>query len=159
MKNDNVSLLDNDQMARREHDPAHDAKRVVIVGADGTSIGQEIASSIKESLKDIKLDAPQIIQSPMPQAQTQQIDPLVIKIPYQTVIKETEIVTIEKPIYVTEIKLVEVPTIVIQKEVQLVEIPAQQIASKPTESKLMHWLLILQTGASIILSVMHFLHK
>lgn len=116
MKNPKYSLLDSGQMASYTFDEENDAQRVVVVG------GSDIASSIKEALKDIKVTVEAQTQ-PQVTNINQGLDPLVIKIPYQTVVKEIEIKEIEKPIIIEKTKIVEIekPVIVTKTEVITVE--------------------------------------
>lgn len=153
MKNTNISLLDVAQIQVQTFDSVHDAQRVILVGSDG----QQIANAVKDALMNLKVEVnaltPAPLSSPIPQ-----IDPLVIKIPYQTVVKETEFVTIEKPIIVYEYKTIEIEKPIIIREIEIREIEKQVIVKeyehKPT---LLTGLLMIQTLATIILSIMHFL--
>jgi len=151
MQNKNLSLLDTDQMSKRTFDQEHDAQRVILVGSDG----QQIADSIKDALKDIKIEVPQAPVAPA-QSITQVVPSFdVIKIPYQTVVKEIEIKEIEKQVFVPEYRIIEIEKQVIVPEYRSIEIP---IKTEQKESKLLHILLVVQTLASIILSIMHFYH-
>lgn len=172
MKNKNISMLDAEQMGRQEHDGQHDAKRVIIVGGDGS----QIAESIKQSLKDLKIEvsqdkvieaihaikmpefskeygSPALTPSPTPEIRIERIE-----IP--TIIKEIEYRTleVEKPVYITETKTIEIPVVV--PEVRIIEVEKQVVVVEPkiidSSSNLIKALIIIQTIA-IILSL--FLHK
>lgn len=157
MKNKNISMLDAEQMGRQEHDGLHDAKRVLIVGGDGS----QIADSIKESLKDLKLELSQdqvveaIKNIKMPEFPKEYGSPALMipevrieRIEIPTIVKEIEYRTleIEKPVYITETKIVEVEKPVVVPEVNIID----------SSSNLMKALLVIQTIA-ILFSL--FLHK
>lgn len=159
MKNKNISMLDTEQMNRQEHDAMADAKRVVIVGGDG----HQIAESIKQSLKDLKIEVsqdqvvdaikgikfpelPPPIGSP---ALTSEMRIERIEVP--TIIKEIEYRTIEieKPVYITETKTIEIPVVV--PEVKIIEIEKQVVVVESkivdSSSNLVKALLVVQTIA------------
>lgn len=156
MKNRNISLLDEHQMAQRVFDEDQDAQRVTIVGM--ADLGQSIANSIKESLGSIKaapelghynhieykeIKIPEIIK---------ETDVQIVYVP-QTVIEYREI---EKPVIVTEIKVVEIEKPVIVKEIQVIEVP---MIITESSSKKIELLMFAQTVVLIILSLIHFYHK
>jgi len=148
-RNDDLSLLDNDQLIKREHEQTYDAKRVFIVGGQVPDYSEQI----KDGLKNLTITSG-----------TSEVKIERIEVP--VIVKEIEIRTIEVPTVVKETLTVEIPVIVIQKEVQIIEIPTivervriVEIPAKMEESKLMHWLLIAQTLASIILSIIHLSKK
>jgi hypothetical protein len=162
MKNVNISLLDQEQMSRQEHDALHDAKRVIIVGGDGA----QIADSIKESLKNLKMNGseqPNTVYIP---------DIRVLEVP--KIIKEIEFKEIEKPVVVTELKIVEIerPTVVTELRIVEIEKPIflpqieiieveKPIIVKELEPISMHLkiLLVAQTLALIarfVLDIIHF---
>lgn len=157
MKNQNVSLLDSDQMARAEHDCKSDAKRVIIVGSS------DIAESIKAGLKDIKIDV-QPMQAPTSQAQIITIPSApeikVIEVPTTVVIKEIEYREIEKPVFITEVKMVEIEKPIFIKEFEIKEIEKQVIIREyqamPSSIK---YLLLAQTIALFIISLTILLKK
>lgn len=153
MKNDNLSLLDNDQIIKREHDQDHDAKRVVIVGGDG----KQIADSIKEGLKDLKIEIPASNQ----EVQEKVVyipEPRVLEIP--TIVKQIEIREIEKPVVMTEVKIVEVERPIIVPEVRIIEVEKQVIVkqSEPM-STFIKTVLILQTLAVMARVFFEIVHK
>jgi hypothetical protein len=150
--NENLSLLDNDQIIKREHDQASDAKRVVIVNSDYSA---QIAESIKESLKDIKIDVTTTNVAQPQQAQSSSVQ--IIEIP--VIVKEIEIKEVEKIVVVENTKTVEIPVIVIQEKIVEIEKPIfiYKETKHEKDSKFTHYLLIAQTFVSIVLSIMHFL--
>lgn len=143
MKNQNLSLLDANQMTSRTFDESHDAQRVLVVGSD-------IAESIKDALKDIKIEAN---STPM-SLPVQQIDPLVIKIPYQTVIKETEIVTVNIPTIVTEYKTIEIEKPIVVTEYKTIE---KQIVVKEYQEfpKSLIYMFAAQIFISLLALILH----
>lgn len=163
MKNNNLTLLDNDQLIRAEHDQDHDAKRVIIVGGDAA----QIAQSVKEGLKDLKMDftlsdeqiaalrpAPAPVVSMQPEIQFRTIEVPVI-------VKEIEYRTIEVPVTIkeTEIKVIEIEKQVIVKEIEIREIEKHIFIYKSSQTLIIKCLLVIQVAASITLGFLHFFHK
>lgn len=160
MKNRNISLLDEHQMAQRVFDEDQDAQRVTIVGM--ADLGQNLADSLKESLKDINI----VFKQPENTGHYNHIEYKEIKIP--EIIKETDVQIvyvpqtvieyreIEKPVIVTEIKVVEIEKPVIIKEIQVIEVP---MIITESSSKKIELLMFAQTVVLIILSLIHFYHK
>lgn len=155
MKNDKISLLDKEQIAVRIFDESNDAQRVILVGSDGRSIAEGISSSVKDALKDIKIEVKE------PTITTQQLptqaasNPLVIKIPYQTIIKETEIVSIDKPIIIPEIKFIEIEKPIIVTEIKIIEVPVIVKELKPFPKTII-WLLF---GFQLLINLLLIFHK
>lgn len=154
-KNNNLSLLDRDQITRASFDADMDATRVTIVGM--SDLGSNIANSISESLKSIKLDLPQLEKSVeykeirIPELVREQ-SVQIISVP--EIIREQIVKTIEieKPIYITEIKIVEVPLIV--KEIEYRDLEKQVIVTQTADvSKFLYALIILQTISFLALSL------
>ncbi len=146
MKNRNLSLLDREQIAIRLFDGEQDAQRVILVGSD-------IAESIKESLKDLKIEVksqPQILAQP---------EIKTIEIP--TIIKEVEIKEIEKVIVVPEYRLIEIEKPVIIKEVQVIEVEKAIIQTevKTVEvsviPKAFLWLFVVQIFINLVTLILH----
>lgn len=152
MKNSNVSLLDKEQIVVRMFDSENDAQRVVLVGSDG----QQIAESIKDSLKDLKIEFPKI--NNQSEVKTVYIpDPKIFEVP--VIIKEVQIQEIEKPIIITEIKVIEIEKPVVVPEVKIIEIE-KHIIIKQSEpmTNLIKYILIIQTIAilaRVFLEVIH----
>jgi|SRR5271165_5556809 len=152
-KNENLSLLDIHQMSHLMFDEKNDAQRVILVGGDG----KQIADSIKESLKDLKIDVniPEIKQQ-----EIQQVEPLVLKIPYQTVVKELEIKEIEKIVFVPEVKIVEIEKPIIVTEVKIIEVEKTVIVKELEHlPNILIWLLGVQTFISFVSLVLTIIHK
>lgn len=152
-KNPNISLLDPHQVTLQEHDAHSDAKRVVIVGASG------IAESIKEGLKDLKIDiapaAPQVTQALAPQIITVP-EYKIIEVPTTVVIKEIEYRELEKPVIVPEIRVIEVEKPVFIKEIEYREIEKQVIVYEKAEiPTYVKYLLLIHTIANVIISLVH----
>lgn len=152
-KNPNISLLDPHQVTLQEHDAHSDAKRVVIVGASG------IAESIKEGLKDLKIDiapaAPQVTQALVPQIITVP-EYKIIEVPTTVVIKEIEYRELEKPVIVPEIRVIEVEKPVFIKEIEYREIEKQVIVYEKAEiPTYVKCLLLIHTIANVIISLVH----
>jgi hypothetical protein len=158
MKNKNRSNLDHNQVVMHMFDSEHDAQRVIIVGGDSA----QIAESIKESLKDLKVEISQdkvveaIQNIKMPDYTTaavmpQQAEVRIERIEVPTIIQHTEYKTIEieKPIYITETKTVEIPVVV--PEVKIIEVEKQVIVVEQkivdSSSSLVKALLVIQTIA------------
>lgn len=164
MKNRNISLLDEHQMAQRVFDEDQDAQRVTIVGM--ADLGQNLADSLKESLKESLKDINIVFKQPENTGHYNHIEYKEIKIP--EIIKETDVQIvyvpqtvieyreIEKPVIVTEIKVVEIEKPVIIKEIQVIEVP---MIITESSSKKIELLMFAQTVVLIILSLIHFYHK
>ncbi len=102
----------------------NDAQRVIVVGKDGL----EIAETIKESLKDLKIetkqsDKIQIIEVPKIITEYKEIEKIIPVIEYKVIeieklviVKEIQIIEIEKPIIINQSQVLEVPVIVKQLE-------------------------------------------
>lgn len=153
MKNKNLSLLDANQMTARTFDEVHDAQRVVLVSGD---LSESIVAAVKDGLKDMTVNvqstsAPAILQ-PIPHPS----EPIVITIPYQTVVKELEVVTVHVPTIVTEYKVLEIekPIVITQTEVITVEkqIVVTQYKDIP---KLYVYLFIAQLIISLLITILH----
>jgi hypothetical protein len=152
MKNTNLSLLDSEQMTRQEHDITYDAKRVVIVG----DTGKQIAESIKDGLKDLKIDLPKeerqekIVYIP---------EPKIIEVP--VIVKEIDIREIEKPIIITEVKIVEIEKPIIVPEIKVVEIEKQVIVKEFIDLPLfIKYTLIAQAIATVVMALISIIvHK
>lgn len=114
----NLTQRDNNQIERHEHDESIDAKRVYIVGgadikvnADTAQIASSVASAVKEGLAEIvpvmRLDSPktEIVVVKEPQ---------IIEVEKQVIITEKEIVYVDKPVIIekTIYKEIEKPVIV-----------------------------------------------
>lgn len=140
MKNRNLSLLDKEQIAVRIFDDEQDAQRVILVGSD-------IAETIKEGLKDFKIEVVQQDKTTFPEYKIQTIE-----IP--TIVKEIEIKEIEKQVIVTEYKFIEKPIIV--KEIQIIEVEKAVVNTEiktikvPVLPKAFLWLFGIQVLISLI---------
>lgn len=121
-KNPNLSQLDTNQLAIREHDQENDAKRVIIVGQELSGLAEGISKAVEQGLANARLELPKtdtqqdhfnIIEVEKP-VYIPQVDYQFVEIP--KIVKEIEYKEIEKPIYITEYKTIEVPVII--KEIQ-----------------------------------------
>lgn len=139
MKNNNLTLLDTNQIQVLQHDSENDAQRVIIIG----DTGKDIVKSIKDGLKDLKLDVNFSQEEPKGGFHLERIE-----IP--TIVKEIEIIEIEKPIVITEIKVIEIERPVIVPEVRIIEIE-KQILVKESEpmSTFIKYVLVIQTLAVV----------
>ena len=115
----NLTQRDNNQIERHEHDESIDAKRVYIVGgadikvnADTSQIANSVASAVKEGLADLvpvmKLE---------PSSKTEVIvvkEPQIVEVEKQVVVTQKEIVYVDKPVIIekTVYKEIEKPIIV-----------------------------------------------
>lgn len=152
MKNQNLSLLDANQMSSLMFDEKHDAQRVVIVG---DNMAESIANAVTEGIKNIKID----VAPPAPFVQpivTPQLDPLVIKIPYQTVIKETEVVTINVPTIVTEYKIIEVEKPIMITNTEVVTVEKQIVVTQYKDiPQVLYWLFGAQLLINLLTAILH----
>lgn len=116
----NFTLRDPNAILAHEHDEKNDAKRVILVGTDMSSMTESIKSSISDGLKDLKIEIPSQNQ--------QQFVTKTEKIEVPVIVKETTVERIEVPVVVkeVEVKTVEVEKVIIIKEPQIVEIPIMQ---------------------------------
>jgi len=115
----NLTQRDNNQIERHEHDESIDAKRVYIVGggdikvsADTSQIADSVASAVKEGLSDLipimKLE---------PQQKQEYIvikEPQIVEIEKQVIVTQKELVYVDKPVIIEKIvyKEIEVPLVV-----------------------------------------------
>lgn len=123
--------LDSNEIPRYTYDEEQNASRVTLVGDFG------IAKSIKESLKNLKIDVnassvnktePIIVKEYLPgEVRFEQIQvPVIVKeieyreIQVPVIQHEVRVIEIEKPIIQKEIITVEVPVIIKEKELQMV---------------------------------------
>lgn len=95
-----MSLVDPDQAVRYVFDDKLKANRVVIVGSDNQDITDSIKEAVKLGLKDIKID---LTNNKEPQV-TERIIEKLVEIPKIEYVEK--IVVVEKP---TDIKIVEIP--------------------------------------------------
>jgi hypothetical protein len=112
-KNEKLTLLDNSQILRSTFDEENNAQRVILIGSDGF----QITESIKESLKDLKIEVIATEQQKIPF-----IAPEIKIIEIPKIIKELEIREVEKVILVPEYRVIEIETPIIVKELQIVEV-------------------------------------
>ncbi len=157
MKNQNLTLLDRDQVTILEHDQANDAKRVIIVGGDGA----QIAESIKESLKDIKVDFK--LDEEKIRGLLNEFKPAPAVLPEHTIVpvEHTKIEKIEVPVIIkeTEFQVIEKPIVVKEVELKIIEIEKPVFIYQPSETLLIKCLLVIQVAASITLGLLHFFNK
>jgi hypothetical protein len=115
----NLTQRDNNQIERHEHDESIDAKRVYIVGgadikvnADTSQIANSVASAVKEGLADLvpvmKLE---------PSSKTEVIvvkEPQIVEVEKQVVVTQKEIVYVDKPVIIekTVYKEIEKPIVI-----------------------------------------------
>lgn len=117
----NLTQRDNSQIERHEHDESIDAKRVYIVGgadirvnADTSQIANSVASAVKEGLADLvpvmKLESPQ----------KQEIvvikEPQIVEVEKQVVVTQKEIVYVDKPVIMEKIVYKEIEKPILIKE-------------------------------------------
>lgn len=123
-----LSNLDPNQITTRMFDEESDAQRVVLVG--DTRI-DDITGAVKEALSNLTVNmastpaisqAPQIIYVPQIVKETE-----IVTVEKSIVTKEVEVVTIEKPIITTEIQVVTIEKPVIVTEIKIIEIEKQVI--------------------------------
>lgn len=116
-----MSLRDNDQIVKYEHDDDLCAKRVIIVGGDFKMDidPSQITDAIKEGLKDIKLEAQPSVQS------SESIRIEKIDVPFPIIEKDIQVIHVKEtvPVITTEIKIVEIEKPIIQEKVVTVEKP------------------------------------
>lgn len=155
MKNKNTSLLDVQQMQVLSFDQDHDANRVIIVGSS------DIAEQIREGLKDIKITVeatPQVV----PAAQQVQAphEPLVIKVPYQTIIKEIEIHEIEKPIIIEKTQIVEVEKTIVVPQQEVITVEKHHIVKEQQQiPKAFMYIMMAQTFIAFLSLLASLTHK
>jgi len=115
----NLTQRDNNQIERHEHDESIDAKRVYIVGgadikvnADTSQIATSVASAVKEGLAELvpvmKLES---------SSKTEVVivkEPQIVEVEKQVVVTQKEIVYVDKPVIIekTVYKEIEKPIIV-----------------------------------------------
>jgi hypothetical protein len=124
--------LDSKEIPRYTYDEDKNAQRVVLVGDFG------IAESIKESLKDLKIDlptpqihdthrAPEIVEKYIPgPVQTIEVPVIVRETQFKDVpviIKETEYKEISVPTIVKETEFRDVPVLIKETEIRTIEVP------------------------------------
>lgn len=139
MKNSNLSQLDVNQIKTRTFDAENDAERVVLVGENLSIDSDKIIDAIKQGIKDIKLQVPDIIFPEqksqeliekhifIPKIETVEIPVILKEIEYREIEKPIyieKIVTIEKPVYITEYKEIEKQVIV--KEIEIREVKVER---------------------------------
>lgn len=151
-----ITNLDTDQCTRYTYDEASQAQRVIVTNDFG------ISDAIKESLKNLTIQpstaAPtqqniERIEIPMPIYKTE-----FIQIP--TILKEMQIVEVEKTIIIKEYEKIEVPvekTVYKEVQVPIITKEIQYIEPKQPDNKLLHILIGLQTMILIILTISQFL--
>lgn len=139
MKNIKLSQLDTNQIIQRKFDEENDAERVVLVGENLTIDSDKIVNAIKEGIKDIRIQAPEINfpeqKNPeliekhifIPKIEMVEVPVILKEIEYREIerpIYIEKIITIEKPIFITEIKEIEKQIIV--KEIEIREIKVER---------------------------------
>lgn len=116
-----LTQRDNSQIERHEHDESIDAKRVYIVGggdikvsADTSQIATSVASAVKEGLAEL------IPVMKLEPTQKQEIvvikEPQIVEIEKQVVVTEKEIVYVDKPVIIEKIVYKEIEKPVVIKE-------------------------------------------
>lgn len=168
MNNKNLSALDPHQMLHRTFDDTIDAQRVVIVGNE--NIGQMIAQSVSEALKNTTFDiGPLVTPAPVPaQDVVGHYELKEIKVPeiirevqivqVPQIVKEIEYREVEKTVIVTEYKTIEVPVVI--KEIEVIEKPVVIVERVTAEfPKFFKALIVIQTIASILFTLMFLLKK
>lgn len=122
----NLTQRDNNQIERHEHDESIDAKRVYIVGgadikvnADTSQIANSVASAVKEGLADLvpvmKLE---------PSSKTEVVivkEPQIIEVEKQVVVTQKEIVYVDKPVIMEKIVYKEIEKPVVIKDSGVVQ--------------------------------------
>lgn len=110
----NLTLRDQNQINRHEHNEEFNARRVVIVGgsdininADSDKIADSISSALKESFANLK--QPEVIEKYIVVK-----EPQIIEIEKQIIVKEKELIYVDKPVIVEKIvyREIEKPVIV-----------------------------------------------
>jgi len=141
----NLTQRDNSQIERHEHDESIDAKRVYIVGggdikvsADTSQIATSVASAVKEGLAEL---VPVMkLESPQKQEVVIIKEPQLVEIEKQVVVTEKEFVYVDKPVIIEKIVYKEIEKPVIVKE----QIQVQEKSSTNTTPALLA-LVVLQT--------------
>lgn len=115
MKNSNLTDLDIDQIARREHDQEHDAQRVYVVGGNFTIDAKFPEQQVIKQQEPIIIEKPILVEKEVVVIQKEfiEVEKIVTHIEYKTIeiptfIKEIEVLTIEKPIIIKEIEIKEI---------------------------------------------------
>lgn len=118
----NLTQRDNSQIERHEHDEAIDAKRVYIVGgadikvnADTSQIANSIASAVKEGLADL---VPVMKLEPSSNKTEVVIvkEPQIVEVEKQVVVTQKEIVYVDKPVIMEKIVYKEIEKPILIKE-------------------------------------------
>lgn len=120
----NLTQRDNNQIERHEHDESIDAKRVYIVGgadikvnADTSQIANSVASAVKEGLAELvpvmKLEP----SSSSSSSKTEVVivkEPQIVEVEKQVVVTQKEIVYVDKPVIIekTVYKEIEKPIVI-----------------------------------------------
>ena len=117
----NLTRRDNSQIERHEHDESIDAKRVYIVGgadikvnADTSQIAHSVASAVKEGLADL------VPVMKLEEARKQEVivikEPQLVEVEKQVVVTQKEIVYVDKPVIIEKIVYKEIEKPIFIKE-------------------------------------------
>jgi hypothetical protein len=129
-----MSLTNRDphQITQFEHDNENNAKRVVVVGQEINIDSAKIAESLEKALSNIKVDLSQGSSNKEVQIQVVEIEKQVFvpqiqyeKVEVPVIVKETQIVEVEKIIYIDRMIRVEVPVIVKEIEIREFNSPSE----------------------------------
>lgn len=118
----NLTQRDNNQIERHEHDESIDAKRVYIVGgadikvnADTSQIANSVASAVKEGLAEL---VPVMKLEPSSSSSKTEVvivkEPQIVEVEKQVVVTQKEIVYVDKPVIIekTVYKEIEKPIVI-----------------------------------------------
>lgn len=124
----NLTYRDNAQIERHEHNESLDAKRVFIVGgadikvtADTSQISNSVASAIKEGLADL---VPAMKLEPEVKKEVVILkEPQIIEVEKQIVVVQKELVYVDKPVIIEKIIYKEIEKPILIKESANLEKP------------------------------------
>ena len=129
----NMSLRDNDQISKYEHEDDYCAKRVYVVGGEFKMEvdPSQITDAIKDGLKDIKFqnnESASMIETKIERIEVPVVIPgnvqvIEVKETIPVIQTEIKIVEIEKPIIQEKVVTVEKPIMIIQPKIEKIEVP------------------------------------
>lgn len=142
MSNQQLTSLDNDQIARYVYSEKDNANRVTIVGMDNITLEPKIdlgkleqTLASQKELKIERIEVPQIIHTVETKVEK-------ISVPVPIIQKEIQIVTVEKVILQDRVVEVKVPVII--KDVEYRDIERQVVVSVPETRKPIDILQVIQ---------------
>jgi hypothetical protein len=135
-KNLEITTLDPSQIARRVHSEKNDATRVEIVAGPDVTLNvntEQITEAVKAGLQDLKIEVKynkqevskeQVIVKEVQIVEVQKLltQYEIQKIEVPVIVKEIEYREIEKPVYITEIKTIEIEKQVFLPQIKIIEI-------------------------------------